>query len=56
MEGRGFDDLVQMTHDEKAYVEANGGRMKYEDLLDEDDPDRDEKAADLAETARVAVF
>ncbi len=56
VEGRTFDDLVQMTHNEKAYVEANGGRMKFEDLLDEDDPDRDEKAADLAETARVAVF
>jgi hypothetical protein len=56
VEGRSFNELVRMTHDEKAYVEANGGRMKYEDLLDESDPDRDEKAEDLTETARYAVF
>jgi len=56
VEGRSFDDLVRATHDEKAYIEANGGLMKFEDLLDDDDPDRDEKAADLAETARHAVF
>ena len=54
--GRSFDDLVRATHDEKAYIEANGGLMKFEDFLDEDDPDRDEKAADLAETARNTVF
>jgi hypothetical protein len=30
--------------------------MRFEDFLDEDDPDRDEKAADLAETARNTVF
>jgi uncharacterized phage-associated protein len=52
----GFNELVGMTHQEKAYIEANGGRMRYEDLLNEDDPDRAEKAADLAETARFAVF
>jgi hypothetical protein len=53
---RSFNELVGMTHQERAYIEANGGRMKYEELLDEGDPDRDEKAADLAETARFAVF
>jgi uncharacterized phage-associated protein len=56
VEGRSFEDLVQATHDEPAYVEANGGRMKYEDLLDADDPARNAKAADLAENARSAVF
>jgi hypothetical protein len=30
--------------------------MKYEDLLSPDDPYRDEKPRDLAETARYAVF
>ena len=45
-----------MTHEEGAYIAADGGRMKYEDMLDEDDPQRDEKAADLAETARFAVL
>jgi hypothetical protein len=51
-----FDELVEMTHRERAYIEANGGRMKYEHLFDETDPERDQKAADLAETARFAVF
>jgi hypothetical protein len=54
--GKSFDDLVRMTHDEPAYIEANGGRMKYEDFLDEDDPHRADRAADLAETARNTVF
>ncbi|HEY1932506.1 MAG TPA: Panacea domain-containing protein [Acetobacteraceae bacterium] len=51
-----FDDLVRLTHEEGAYIAADGGRMRYEDLLDEDDPRRKEKADDLAETARFAVF
>lgn len=51
-----FAELVERTHQEPAYIAANGGRMRYEDLLDPADPDRDEKAADLAETARVAVL
>lgn len=54
--GKSFDDLVRMTHDDRAYIEANGGRMRYEDFLDENDPQRDERAADLAETARNTVF
>jgi len=54
--GRSFDDLVRATHDEKAYIEANGGLMRFEDFLDEDDPHHDEKSADLAETARNTVF
>jgi hypothetical protein len=45
-----------MTHDEPAYIEANGGRMKYEDFFDEDDPHREDRAADLAETVRNTVF
>ncbi len=53
---RTFDELVDMTHEEKAYIAANGGRMRYEDLLDEDDPQRDQKAEDLADTARFAVL
>lgn len=51
-----FDELVERTHREPAYVAANGGRMRYEDLLDPDDPYRAEKAADLADAARHAVF
>jgi hypothetical protein len=56
VEGRTFYDLVRATHDEKAYIEANGGLMKFEDFLDETDPDHDEKAAYLAETAKNTVF
>ena len=51
-----FDDLVDLTHQEPAYLAANGGRMKYEDLLSRDDPHYKEKSRDLAETARYAVF
>lgn len=51
-----FGELVDITHADPAYIAANGGRMKYEDMLDEDTPKREEKAAELAETARYAVF
>ena len=51
-----FGELVDITHADPAYVAANGGRMRYEDLLDEDTPDRNRKAADLEEVARYAVF
>ena len=51
-----FDELVEMTHQDPAYIAANGGRMRYEDLLDPDDPYRAEKALDLAETARYAIL
>lgn len=53
---RSFNELVELTHLEPAYIQADGGRMKFEDLLAEDDPDRAEKVADLRETARFAVF
>src|SRR5438876_12124425 len=46
-----FDELVEISHQDPAYIAADGGRMRYEDLLDPDDPDRKEKAAQLAETA-----
>jgi hypothetical protein len=56
VEGLTFEELVSMTHEEKAYIEANGGRMRFEDLLDDTDPEFSEKAADLAETSRFAIF
>lgn len=46
-----FDELTALSHSEEAYRRADGGRMCYEDFLDET-PDRDERAADLAETSR----
>lgn len=51
-----FDDLVARTHADPAYVAAEGGRMKYEDLLNPDDPNRAEKAADLQASAQYAVL
>ena len=51
-----FGELVDLTHAEPAYIATNGGRMRYEDLLDPADPKRAEKAADLAEAAPYAVF
>jgi uncharacterized phage-associated protein len=53
---RSFNELRAITHLDPAYVRADGGRMKFEDLLDDNDPDRDEKAEDLVETAPFAVF
>ncbi|HVM98918.1 MAG TPA: Panacea domain-containing protein [Caulobacteraceae bacterium] len=46
-----FNELVEVSHREAAYLAAGGGRMRYEDLLDPDDPRRREKADYLAETA-----
>lgn len=51
-----FGELVDITHNDPAYIAANGGRMRYEDLFNEDAPHREEKAAELEETARHAVF
>lgn len=51
-----FDELVEITHNDPAYRAANGGRMRYEDFLDPDDPDREIKAEDLAETSRYAIM
>ena len=53
---KSFDDLCVLTHEDPAYLKAEGGLIDYRDFLDEDDPDRDEKAEDLSEIARYAVF
>ena len=53
---RSFDELFQLSHREQAYIAADGGRMRYEDLLDPKDPLRKEKAADLAETAASTLL
>jgi len=51
-----FDELVELTHREPAYAAAEGGRIRYEDLLDRGDPLWAEKAADLAESAQHTVL
>ena len=50
-----FDELVELSHSEEAYRNANGGILQYEDMLDLT-PDREKRAEDLAENARYAVF
>jgi hypothetical protein len=48
-----FAELVDISHQEAAYVAAEGGRMQYENLLEPADPER---AAHLAETAPSAAL
>jgi uncharacterized phage-associated protein len=50
-----FRELLELSHEEDAYQRAEGGRMRYEDMLDPT-PDRDERARELAENARYAVL
>jgi hypothetical protein len=51
-----FGELFMESHAEPAYILADGGPIRYEDLLDLDDPRREEKAAYLEETAYAAVL
>jgi hypothetical protein len=51
-----FDELYDESHEDPAYIAANGGTMRYEDLLAPDDPLRKEKARDLEERAPSALF
>jgi len=51
-----FDELYNITHDDPAFLNAVGGVMDYRDFFPEDDPERREKAEDLAEIARYAVL
>jgi uncharacterized phage-associated protein len=51
-----FDDLVEITHDDVAYRAANGGRMKYEDMLDHDDPEYEFLVEDIRDSARHVAF
>jgi uncharacterized phage-associated protein len=50
-----FNELLELSHEEEAYRKADGGRMRYEDML-EHTPDRDQRAEDIAENASYAVF
>ncbi len=52
---KSFDELVELTHDDPAYINADGGMMDYRDFIPSDDPERDEKAQDILEVARYAV-
>jgi hypothetical protein len=39
-----------------AYRAANGGRMKYEDMLDHDDPEYEFLVEDIRDSARHVAF
>lgn len=54
--GKSFHELYEMTHDDPAYIKAEGGMMDYRDFIPENDPERDSKTEDLCEVARYAVF
>lgn len=53
---KSFGELVELTHDDPAWINADGGTMDYRDFIPLDDPDREAKAADIAEVARYAVM
>jgi uncharacterized phage-associated protein len=50
-----FDQLVELSHAEEAYQRANGGAMRYEDML-EATHDRQQRQEDLEEVARHTVL
>lgn len=56
VEGRSFKDIYSETHEDPAYIRAQGMQMDYRDFI----PDSDELKADkvelIEETARNAVF
>lgn len=54
--GRSFDELYAESHNDPAYIAANGGAMRYEDFIPADDPQREEKIEYLQEVAPSAVF
>jgi uncharacterized phage-associated protein len=47
---KSFNELVEMSHAEPAYIAAGGGAMRYEDMID-DGPHAEERRRDLAEVA-----
>lgn len=52
---RNFGDLTALTHKEKAWLNAEGGWMSYEDFL-EDTENKAELIEDLEDTARRLVI
>jgi len=51
-----FDELYDESHADPAYIAAEGGTMRYEDLLDARDPEREAKAQDIQERAVSALL
>lgn len=56
VDGRSFGDIFDETHSDPAYSRAVGRMMDYRDFIPDDDPDHDDKVADIEETAALAVI
>ena len=56
VDGKSFDDLFAITHDDPAYLNAVAGIMDYRDFIPEGAEDRAEKIGYIEEVASVAVF
>jgi hypothetical protein len=54
--GRSFDAIFHETHEDPAYLRAEGARMDYRDFVPDDDPHKHEKTEIIEETAPYAVF
>ena len=54
--GKSFDDIFNETHDDPAYLRAEGSRMDYRDFIPDDDPMAEEKRQDIFETAAFLVI
>jgi hypothetical protein len=49
-----FRALADLSHEEFAYQNVDGGDMRYEDFL-EDAPDKEDRISDLIEVSRRAL-
>jgi hypothetical protein len=54
--GKSFDELVEQTHRDPAYRNADTGFMDYRDFIPDDDPKKREKIEYLEEVAPIAVL
>lgn len=53
---RSFNAIYDETHDDPAYIRADGLRMDYRDFIADEDPRKESKALLIEETAAYAVF
>jgi uncharacterized phage-associated protein len=56
VDGTPFDELVEKTHRDPAWLNAVGGMMDYRDFISQDDPSREQKIGYLEEVAPFAVL
>ena len=56
VKGRSFQELFDETHADPAYLNADGALIDTRDFLSASDPDREDKARAMVETAPYAVF